>query len=78
MVNKGNLLFVELVDVPLQLTNHLKVGQVAHELLNAIDIALLLGDQLGVVAVILEQLVIVCLPSFLCVEQQYTIHITLV
>ena len=59
MRGEAFLLVVEFLNILAQRYDRVLVRQRAHDLGNRIDITLLLANQLGILAVVLEQLVII-------------------
>ena len=62
---EASLLVVEILNVLAQRYDRVLMRQCAHDLGNRIDIALLLANQLCILAVILEQLVVIGSQTFI-------------
>ena len=70
------LLVVEFLNILPQRYDRVLVGQRAHDLSNRINITLLLADQLRILAVILEQLVVIGSQALIRVFQKHSVHVS--
>ena len=63
------------MNVPPDGVDKLKVRQRLEDFFDSVDVALLLSNELGILAIVLEELVVVCIPSFFLTLQEISVDI---